>query len=182
MAAFGRVTALTFDRDGSVHVESVRVPDQALADLESNLLVFHTGIERRASDLLAEQGANLANPKAPSVEAMHQIKAIGHEVRRLLERGDVDSFGDLLHAHWLHKRKLAVAVTNPTIDEHYDAARKAGALGGKLMGAGGGGFFMFYCRERKSKLIDEMTRRGLRLMRFRFEFEGAKIAANLRRS
>jgi D-glycero-alpha-D-manno-heptose-7-phosphate kinase len=182
MAAFGRVTALTFERDGSVHVEPVHVPDQALADLESNLFVFYTGVERKASDVLREQSKNLAQPKGDSVEAMHRIKEIGLSVRKLLERGDVDGFGELMHAHWQHKRKLASTVSNPEMDEHYESARKAGALGGKLMGAGGGGFFLFYCREHKGRLIETMAGRGLTHMRFRFDFEGAKIAANLRRT
>jgi D-glycero-alpha-D-manno-heptose-7-phosphate kinase len=183
MAAFGRITALTFEPGGRVEVETVRVPERALIDLESNLLCFHTGIERRASSVLSEQSMRLAaGPSAPSVEAMHRIKAIGHEVRRLLERGDVDGYGALLDEHWQAKRKLASNVSSALLDEHYQAARRAGALGGKVMGAGGGGFFLFYCRDGKGRLIEEMARRGLRLMRFRFDFEGAKIAANLRRS
>lgn len=181
MAAFGRITALTFERDGTVHVEPLHMPEQALADLESNLLIFHTGIERRASEVLSEQSQNLAGKSSPQVEAMHRIKQIGYEVKRLLERGDIDAFGELLDAHWQHKRKLAPNVSSSALDEHYEAARRAGALGGKIMGAGGGGFFMFYCREHKGRLIDEMARRGLQLMRFRFDFEGAKIVANVRR-
>ena len=105
-------------------------------------------------------GGKLGKKNGGSLEAMHRIKAIGHEVRRLLERGDVDGFGALLDAHWQEKRKLASNVSNPQLDEHYQAARRAGALGGKLMGAGGGGFFMFYCRDHRGRLIDEMTRRG----------------------
>jgi len=181
MAAFGRITALTFERDGTVHVEPLHMPEQALADLESNLLIFHTGIERRASEVLSEQSQNLAGKSSPQVEAMHRIKQIGYEVKRLLERGDIDAFGELLDAHWQHKRKLAPNVSSSALDEHYEAARRAGALGGKIMGAGGGGFFMFYCREHRGRLIDEMARRGLQLMRFRFDFEGAKIVANVRR-
>jgi D-glycero-alpha-D-manno-heptose-7-phosphate kinase len=181
MAAIGRITALTFERDGTVRVDPVRIPAQALADLESNLLIFHTGIERRAADVLTEQGKNLAAKNTPSVEAMHKIKEIGLEVRRLLERGDIHGFGKLLDVHWQNKRKLASGVTNSTFDEHYDAAIKAGALGGKLMGAGGGGFFMFYCAQSKAKLIETMLGRGLRLMRFRFDFQGATITTNMGR-
>src|SRR5262249_25004703 len=127
-----------------------------------------------------EQARNLTG-KSPAVEAMHKIKQLGHEVKRLLERGEIDGFGELLDVHWREKRKLASGVSSSTIDEHYEAARKAGAIGGKVMGAGGGGFFMFYCSNGKGRLVEAMERRGLRQMRFRFDFEGAKIAVNLRR-
>jgi D-glycero-alpha-D-manno-heptose-7-phosphate kinase len=180
IAAYGRVACLTFAKDGSVQVEPLRVSDQALADLESNLLVFYTGVERDANPVLADQQAGLrSSPR--SVEAMHKIKALGFEVKRLLETGDVDAFGELLHAHWTEKRKLSSQIAGEAIDAHYAAARAAGAIGGKLMGAGGGGFFLFYARERKGELIRALTARGLRYLRFRFDMDGAKVVANLRR-
>jgi D-glycero-alpha-D-manno-heptose-7-phosphate kinase len=114
---------------------------------------------------------------------MHRIKELGHEVYRLLVDGDVDRYGELLHEHWQHKRRVAAAMTDPTLDEHYEAARAAGALGGKIMGAGGGGFFMFYVRpERRRPLSETMIARGLRPLRFRFDMDGARIVANLHRS
>jgi len=114
---------------------------------------------------------------------MHRIKEIGHEVYRLLVRGDLDRYGELLHHHWTQKRKLASKMTDEKIDEYYEAARKAGAIGGKLMGAGGGGFFMFYVRPaERRRVTDAMIARGLRPLRFRFDLDGARIVANLHRS
>jgi D-glycero-alpha-D-manno-heptose-7-phosphate kinase len=97
--------------------------------------------------------------------------------------GDLDRYGELLHHHWSNKRKLASKMTDATIDEHYEAARKAGAIGGKLMGAGGGGFFMFYVRPQdRRRVLEAMTARGLRPLRFRFDMDGARIMANMHRS
>ncbi len=179
-SAFGRLMCLTIARDGSVHVDPLRVTDDVLAELESNLHVFYTGIERKASTVLADQQQQIAGGGKP-VEAMHKIKELGLETRRVLEKGDVDALGEIFHTHWLHKRQTSSRIADDTIDEHYAAARKAGAIGGKLMGAGGGGFFLFYARDRKADLIEALTKRGLRYMRFHFDMEGAKIVANLRR-
>jgi D-glycero-alpha-D-manno-heptose-7-phosphate kinase len=114
---------------------------------------------------------------------MHRIKALGHDVHKILVSGEIDAYGELLHEHWTNKRKLASKMTDSVIDEHYEEARKAGAIGGKLMGAGGGGFFMFYTRPSdKRRVIEAMTKRGLRQLRFRFDLDGARIVANLHRS
>ena len=114
---------------------------------------------------------------------MHRIKELGHEVHRLLTDGDVDRYGELLHEHWTNKRKLATKMTDERIDEHYEAARKAGAIGGKLMGAGGGGFFMFYTRPAdKRRVCETLVKRGLKPLRFRFDLDGARIVANMHRT
>jgi D-glycero-alpha-D-manno-heptose-7-phosphate kinase len=114
---------------------------------------------------------------------MHRIKAIGREVHELLVRGNTDYYGELLHEHWLSKRKLASRMTDSRIDEHYEHARKAGAIGGKLIGAGGGGFFMLYVRPTDRRRVWEtMSARGLRPLRFRFDMDGARIVANLHRA
>jgi len=183
IAAFGNVTALTFDKDGSVHVQPVAVADEVLDELESNLVIVYSGVERAARSVLAEQNDKLRDATDDATENMHRIKAIGHEVLALLERGDIDSYGEILHEHWTHKRSMAASMTDPSLDEHYEAARKAGALGGKLMGAGGGGFFMLYVRPaERRRLIETMAARGLRQLRFRFDLDGARIMANLHRS
>ena len=183
IAAFGSVTAFTFGTDGSVEVEPVPVRDEVLDELETNLVILWSGVERPASVVLSEQGRRLRELEPDVIERMHAIKEIGHEVYRLLVAGDVDRYGELLHEHWTKKRKLASKMTDPTLDEHYEAARAAGALGGKLMGAGGGGFFMFYVRPAdKRRVIESMTARGLRQLRFRFDVDGARIVANLHRS
>jgi D-glycero-alpha-D-manno-heptose-7-phosphate kinase len=183
IAAFGNVTALTFERDGTVQVEPVPVRDEVLDELESNLLILYSGVERPAQRVLSEQDAALRAGGGTATEGMHRIKQIGHEIYRLLCDGDLDRYGELLHEHWERKRSQASSMTDATLDEHYQAARKAGALGGKLMGAGGGGFFMFYVRPaERRRVLETLTARGLRQLRFRFEPDGARIVANLHRS
>ncbi|NUP09027.1 MAG: sugar kinase [Polyangiaceae bacterium] len=182
IAAFGNVTAMTFDPDGTVTVEPVPAKDEVLGELETNLVIVYSGIERPARTVLSEQDARL-RAEQDTVERMHRIRGIGKEVYRLLVRGDVDAYGELLHEHWTAKRTMASSMTDGTLDDHYEAARVAGAIGGKLMGAGGGGFFMFYVRPtEKRRLVEAMTARGLRVLRFRFDYDGAKIVANLSRS
>ena len=133
--------------------------------------------------MLAQQASAIVENRDAAVERMHRIKALGHETRRILVAGELDSYGELLHEHWTQKRRLAASMTDASIDEHYEAARKAGAIGGKLMGAGGGGFFMFYVRPAERRRVHEaLTARGLRPLRFRFDFDGARIMANFHRS
>jgi D-glycero-alpha-D-manno-heptose-7-phosphate kinase len=183
IAAFGNVTAFTFEPDGSVHVEPVPARDEVLDELESNLLIVWSGIERPARIVLSEQGERLKDEEEDVVARMHRIKALGHDVYRLLVDGDVDRYGEILHEHWLQKRRLASKMTDDVIDEHYESARKAGAIGGKLMGAGGGGFFMLYVRPAdRRQVVEAMQARGLRVLRFRFDNDGARIVANVHRS
>ena len=183
IAAFGNITAFTFDKDGTVHVEAVPVRDEVLDELESNLLVFYTGVERAARKVLTKQDSALRQAGGKAVQGMHRIKELGHEVHRLLVDGDVDRYGELLHEHWTRKREQTSAMSDPTLDEHYEAARRAGAIGGKIMGAGGGGFFLFYVRPSdKRRVIETMLGRGLRRLRFRFDLDGARIVANFHRS
>ena len=180
IAAFGNIAALTFHPDGGVEVEPVPVREEVLDELESNLVIVYSGVERAARNVLTEQAHNLTQ-RPQTVADMHRIKQLGQQLRRLLMTGDLDPYGELLHEHWTHKRAQAGSMSNATLDEHYQAARKAGALGGKLMGAGGGGFFMFYCRPNdKRRVIETMAARGLRRLRFHFDLDGARIVANMR--
>jgi D-glycero-alpha-D-manno-heptose-7-phosphate kinase len=183
IAAFGNITALTIDRDGTVHVEPVPVREEVLDELQNNLVIMYSGVERPAHAVLSEQGARVRGREDSALAGMHRIKQIGHEVFRLLVAGDTDRYGELLHEHWTHKRGLASKMTDSVLDEHYEAARKAGALGGKLMGAGGGGFFMFYTRPTdKRRVYETMVARGLKPLRFRFDLDGARIVANMHRA
>ncbi|MEB2310300.1 MAG: sugar kinase [Sorangiineae bacterium] len=183
IAAFGNVSAFTFEKDGRVQVEPVPVRGEVLDELANNLVIMYSGIERPAKLVLSEQGARVKQADAGTLERMKRIKEIGHEVYRLLVSGKTDEFGALLHEHWMSKRELASKMTDATIDEHYEAARRAGAIGGKLMGAGGGGFFMFYVRPAdKRRVFEALVARGLRPLRFRFDQDGARIVANLHRS
>jgi D-glycero-alpha-D-manno-heptose-7-phosphate kinase len=183
IAAFGNVTALTIDRDGTVHVEPVPVRDEVLDELQSNLLIMYSGIERPAKIVLSEQGERVKNSDPATVEGMHRIQEIGRDVYDLLVKGNTDQFGELLHEHWQNKKKLASKMSDPVLDEYYEAARNAGAIGGKLIGAGGGGFFMLYVRPQdKRRVLETLSARGLRPLRFHFDLDGAKIVANMHRA
>jgi D-glycero-alpha-D-manno-heptose-7-phosphate kinase len=183
IAAYGGISALTFHRDGAVDVERLPVREEVIDDLESNLMIFYSGIERSASGVLAVQQKTIKDNADAAVERMHRIKALGHDTKKILLDGNIDAYGEMLHEHWTNKRKLASNMADSTIDEHYEAARKAGAIGGKLMGAGGGGFFMFYARAaERRRVYDSLLARGLKPMRFRFDFDGARIMANFHRS
>ena len=183
ISAYGGLTGFTFHPDGAVDVERLPVAPEIVDALEHNLTIFYSGVERAASTVLTAQAAQIEGDVDRAVERMHRIKALGHETRDLLLKGDLDRYGEVLHEHWTNKRRLASNMTDATIDEHYEAARKAGAIGGKLMGAGGGGFFMFYTRPGdKLRVWNTMTQRGLLPLRFRFDQDGARIVANLHRS
>jgi D-glycero-alpha-D-manno-heptose-7-phosphate kinase len=183
ISAYGGITAFTFHADGTVHAERVPVQPEVMDELQMNLLIFYSGIDRPASTVLTEQGSTIKQNKDGAVDRMHRIKALGYETRRILLSGNVDEYGELLHEHWTNKRKLASKMTDSVIDEHYEAARRAGALGGKLMGAGGGGFFMFYARPSERRAVYEtMRNRGLRPLRWQFDHDGARIVANFHRS
>jgi D-glycero-alpha-D-manno-heptose-7-phosphate kinase len=183
IAAYGGISAMTFNRDGTVDVERLLMRDEVIDELESSLIVYYTGVERSASSVLKEQAKTIVDNRDAAVQRMHRIKELGRETKRILLAGELDTYGEMLHEHWTNKRKLATNMTDPTLDEHYEAARKAGAIGGKLMGAGGGGFFMFYVRAADRRRVHEaMVARGLRPLRFRFDFDGARIVANFHRS
>jgi D-glycero-alpha-D-manno-heptose-7-phosphate kinase len=179
MAAVGGLTCLTFAKNGEVLVEPLHVTAETLEMLESNLLFFFTGKERSASDILKEQ-VDKSKSNDPAMEQnLHQIKDIGLKTREYLEKGQVDMLGELLHVHWETKKKRSARMSDPFIDECYEEARKKGANGGKLMGAGGGGFFMFYCQNgNKPRVTEALTRMGLRRERFNIDWNGARIMLN----
>jgi D-glycero-alpha-D-manno-heptose-7-phosphate kinase len=183
IAAYGNVTAFTIARDGSVAVEPVPVENAVLERLQNNLLIMYSGTERPAKLVLTEQGQRLEDADPATLAGMHRIKALGRDVYDLLVRGEVDHYGELLHEHWQHKRGLASKMTDETLDQHYAAARKAGAVGGKLIGAGGGGFFMFYVRPgQRDRVQETLKARGLRPLRFGFDRQGARILLNEHRA
>jgi D-glycero-alpha-D-manno-heptose-7-phosphate kinase len=179
MAAFGGLTCLTFEKNGDVLVEPLRVPAEVHDQLESNLILFFTGIERSASAILSDQDTKSKKDDTAMAQNLNQIKEIGLQTRKYLENGQVDMLGELFHAHWQTKRKRSPQISNPVIDECYEVAMKQGALGGKLIGAGGGGFLMFYCKNgEKHKVIEAVQKMGLRWERFHFDYDGAKILVN----
>lgn len=179
LAAFGGIVSLEIDRLGSVKVEQLNLPENTLDQLESNCLLFYTGIKRSAGDILSAQNKSNGGPYNGSLEAMHQIKEIGRKVKESFQQGDLDQFGQLLDRHWQTKKSLSDKISDPQIDRWYDLAKSEGALGGKLMGAGGGGFFMFYCNNGKNGFRHSLNRAGLKEMRFRIDWEGSKVLFNL---
>lgn len=178
-AAFGGLTCLTFEKDGNVIVEPLKISDETLEQLESNLQFFYTGIEHDTNEILKEQDTKSKDDDAKMIENLHQIKEIGYKTREALEGGAVNEFGYLLREHWELKRKRTSRMSTPFIDECYEEAKRNGALGGKLIGAGGGGFLMFYSLEgSKIRLSQAMKKMGLRSEKFQFDFDGAKILVN----
>ncbi|OGO50369.1 MAG: hypothetical protein A2148_12395 [Chloroflexi bacterium RBG_16_68_14] len=177
-AAFGGLNVFTFRRDG-VEVERLLLRPEVRQELEANLLLFYTGASRSANEILREQKQATSNGHADVVEALHAIKSFAQETREALERGDLDRFGEILHRSWEAKRHLARGVTNQRIDELYRLARERGALGGKIAGAGGGGFLLLYCERRfQPDVCAAMEREGLYHMEFRFDSGGAKVLLN----
>ncbi len=180
IAAFGGLTCFTFEKNGDVLVEPLRISSEVFDQLGNNILLFFTGRDRRASEILGEQDAKCNKDNREMIENLHQIKEIGLETRKYLEKGQVDMLGELFHVHWETKKKRSQKMSDPFIDECYDLAKKNGAIGGKLIGAGGGGFLMFYCNNNhKPKLIEAMQKMGLRWECFYFDSAGAKILANI---
>lgn len=181
ISAFGGLTAMTFEKDGNVIVEPVKIQEEVRDELERNILLFYTGIERSASDILKDQNEKSKKDDSAVLDSLHQIKKIGYETKKAFETGNLDKFGELLDVHWNNKKHLSKNISNPFIDSCYDTALKNGALGGKIMGAGGGGFFMFYAPENHKALTRAMKQKGLNPMKFRFDFDGAKILVNMKR-
>jgi len=178
MATFGGLTVLDIDRDGSVHVRDAKVDRETIDALERNILLFYTGVSRKSLDILSKQNSATQRDDKAVVDSLHTIKEIGCRVLEAVESGRVTEFGHLLHEHWTAKKKMSDRISNPKINRIYETARKNGALGGKIMGAGGGGFFMFYAEDKHRQLRKAMKEEGLREMRYRFDFEGTKVIAN----
>ena len=180
-AAFGGLSCLTFEKDGKVLVEPLRVSEEVIDQMEDSIVLFFTGKERSASEILFEQDRECKNHNSGMIENLHKIKDIGLQTRKYLENGQVNKLGEFLHVHWETKKKRSSNISDPFIDECYEFARKNGAVGGKLIGAGGGGFFLFYCEpENKPKLVVAMRKMRLRWSRFRFDSYGARIVVNTR--
>ncbi len=174
IAAFGGLTCFTFHPDDRVEAAPLKIPIDALHVLEDNLLLFFTGFSRSAGSILSDQKARTEVQDEEMLQNLHYVKDLGLRSRDALEAGDTTRFGDLMHEHWQHKRRRFGGMSNSHIDEWYELGRANGALGGKLVGAGGGGFLMFYAEDHR-RLRSAMTKVGLEEVRFRFDFEGTKV-------
>jgi D-glycero-alpha-D-manno-heptose-7-phosphate kinase len=178
MAALGGIRVLDIAPNGTVTVRNASIDSAALEDLNRNLLAFYTRTSRSADEILRAQSRAAQEDKKGVVENLDLIKEIGLQILGALERGDLSRIGPLFDEHWARKKELAPGISNSWLDQVYAAARQSGALGGKISGAGGGGFFLFYCEEGHKELRATMAGMGLREMRYRFEFEGTKVIAD----
>jgi D-glycero-alpha-D-manno-heptose-7-phosphate kinase len=194
-AAFGGIIVLKIGRDGSVDAVPLNLHSEVIRDFENHLMMFYTEIERDANEILAAQCEKLKQENAKTVEqdgegsekketdavrAMHEIKEIGYRSKNALESGAHALFGKLMHRHWEIKKTILNTMSNSKIDAWYDIAMNSGAIGGKIMGAGGGGFFLFCVENGKRKTLRRtLENAGLRYMDFRFDFEGSKVIANV---
>jgi D-glycero-alpha-D-manno-heptose-7-phosphate kinase len=174
IAAYGGITEFSFHKNGSVSSAPLNLSVQTVHDLEDNLLLFFTGISRSAGSILKDQVDKSKANDTKMVENLHFTKDLGLRSKAALLQGDTKRFGELMHEHWEHKKSRSTGMTSDFIDSAYSQAMESGAVGGKLVGAGGGGFLMFYAND-KEKLRMKMSELGLEEVRFQFDFEGTKV-------
>lgn len=178
-AAFGGLNFITFERDGSTHVEPLKLGPEATAALQQKLMLFFTGAAHHSWSILKEQEASSRKRQGTPVESLHHIRELAEGMRQALEEGDLRKFGLLLHEGWESKKKISLKISNTAIDRMYAMAREHGAVGGKITGAGGGGFMLLYCDEEKQAAVREaFAAEGLREMRFGFDSSGSRVLVN----
>jgi len=179
IAALGGICAMEIDRTGHVGVERLPASHALAQDFENCVLMFYTGMQRSAGEILSGQAAAVAVADQKVTESMNVIKGLGYQVREALQQGDLTSFGDIMHRHWSAKKEMSEKISADAINNWYDVARENGALGGKIVGAGGGGFLMLHCMNgNKPRLREAMAERGLREMPYHIDFEGSKVMIN----
>lgn len=171
-AAYGGLNYISFQPNGKVFVEPIIMKADTYDRLENNLLMFYTGDVRSASKILAEQNKNMNDQV--KFDNLVQMTELTKEMKKVLEANQLDSFGEILHESWILKQSLASGISNPVINDYYELALKNGAKGGKLLGAGGGGFLLFYCEEGEQAKLREALR-DLRELDFKFDYEGSKV-------
>lgn len=178
IASYGGITQLIIDKKGRVEAVHPAIARETVEDLEDSLLLFFTGIQRPSREILKSQNRATQDDDKKVLKSLHFIKEIGEEIVKSLKKGDIDRFGKLLNDHWEYKQRLSGKVTNDKINGWYQKGIAAGALGGKLIGAGGGGFLLFCCPQDKKNLRKVMRKEGLKEMFFHFDFDGAKLLVN----
>lgn len=174
IAAYGGITCFKFLTDGQVEAWPLQMSNETIYNLEENLLLFFTGYSRSASSILKEQDDKSRKKDSSMIENLHYVKELGYRSKDAFESGNLREFANIMNEHWKHKKKRSGSMSNSHIDEIYKMAMDNGALGGKLIGAGGGGFLMFYTED-KTHLRHTMVEAGLQEVRFRFDFEGTKV-------
>ena len=178
-AAFGGLNFITFNPDGSTMVEPVSLRSDLLREFQSNLMLFFTGVAHNSWELLQEQEQSMKSGIASTLDSLREIRELADHLRRALLKGDLRTFGALLHEGWEAKKRISSRISNPLIDQAYALARENGALGGKITGAGGGGFLLLFCEEQhQGKVRDAMARLELREVAFGLDFQGAHAVAN----
>jgi D-glycero-alpha-D-manno-heptose-7-phosphate kinase len=180
MAAAGGLTELHIARDGTVHLERIDMPGYALTEFLSRTHLYYTNVQRTTVDILAEQTAAIAQPVSDVERGLQEILDIGREIGVAVRKQDFDAFGRLTHAHWCAKQRLSSKIAVPRAQELYDYVRREfGVLGGKIVGAGGGGFLMLYCPENSARLTDFMEQKGMARLSYAAEFEGSRVLVNM---
>ena len=174
IASVGGITCFAFHKDNSVTFAPLKISRETFHALEDNLLLFFTGFSRSASEILKDQHVKSQKNDTDMLNNLHFVKEIGYLSKDALESGNTDKFGELMHQHWEHKKKRSGGMSNQNIDAWYETALKNGAIGGKVVGAGGGGFLMFMAHD-AAKLRNAMKKSGLQEVRFKFDFEGTKV-------
>lgn len=178
-AAFGGLNYIKFNRDGTVVVEPLTLDSAVLRELQDSLMLFFTGSSHDSWKILVEQETATKEEHGLAVESLHQIRELADEMRVALENGDLRTFGSLLHQGWQAKRRVSNKISTPRIDAMYEAVLQAGALGGKITGAGGGGFLLLFCPEQQQADVRAaMGQFGAREMTFDFDFQGARVVAD----
>ena len=181
IASFGGFTCLHIKKNGTVKVSRLSLTPEISKELENNLMFFYTGFRRDASKILEEQKKVIKVNKEQALGSMHKIKEIGLKIKKALERADLNEFGRLQNDHWIAKKAISSKMSNKIIDRWYKLAMNNGAIGGKLMGAGGGGFLMFYIEDsnQQQKLRNIFAKEKIREVMFGLGAEGTKIMLNV---
>jgi D-glycero-alpha-D-manno-heptose-7-phosphate kinase len=184
MAAFGGLTLLDIARDGAVKTRSLNLESGTLAEFVSHTHIYYTGTHRDARDILSDQNRAMTEPEKPEharvAESLHAIKDIGYRILEAVESGNFDRFGHLLHEHWERKKSLSSRISTGAVDATYEEVRsRYHVLGGKLVGAGGGGFLMLYCNRNQSSLERFMASRGMPRLHYTVEPEGTKVVSQM---
>jgi D-glycero-alpha-D-manno-heptose-7-phosphate kinase len=174
ISAFGGINCFNFCSNDKVLTKELNISQETLFNLEDNLLLFFTGYSRNASEVLKEQDDKSKKDDSSMIDNLHFIKDLGYKSKKAFEQGDLEEFADLMNIHWEYKKQRSGTMSNDRINHWYEMGLQNGALGGKLIGAGGGGFLMFYVDNHK-KLRHVMMKEGLQELRFRFDFEGSTV-------
>lgn len=179
IAAYGGITKFKIAKNGAVSAKRLLLSEPFIRDLEHNLLIFYTGISRESKQILKSQSRETKQNNRRVIDTLHQIKSIGEEIEKALVRNDIHGLGYLFHEHWLTKRRLSTSISSDRINYLYELGRKNGVVGGKIIGAGGGGFLILCCPGNRNKVRAEMKKEGLLELFYHFDMEGAKVIADI---